>query len=240
MVGRTRTTDKRGRHTCTGTALLAALGLSLAMVAVPGTAVSADVAVAPGHQPEILASDEPGALPADRYLGDFYATFLPTDLDVGIPDYLFFGPRKVVLAYGGPAFCTIHQGAPVLVEGWANEISSIEAPFSSDSAVQLQTARDFDYAMTRSLTVSVDGGAPVDVRTPQFEATSTQRTVRLPANNLFGVDPQVITLTAHGWLATVRGLSAGMHHIVITRVLDFGAGPETFVLDQAVRVTTGS
>jgi hypothetical protein len=219
------------------TALLATLSLGLALAVAPAASVAAG---AGAHQPEILASGEPGALPGDRYLGDFYATYAASDLDVGIPDCLLFSDRKVLFFPSAADLCTTHQGAPVFVEGFTNEISNIEDPFSSDSAVQLQTARDFDHAVTRSLNVSVDGRAPVDIHTPQFEAASTQRRVQLPANNLFGVDPQVITLTAHGWVATIRGLSAGLHHIVLTQELDFGDGIEVDVTDKQVLVTTGT
>jgi hypothetical protein len=217
--------------------LLAGLGLGVALAVTPTASATAGTGA---HQPEILASGQPGALPGDRYLGDFWATYAATDLDVGVPDCLLFSDRKVLFFPSAADLCTTHQGAPVFVEGFTNEISSIEEPFSSDSAVQLHTARDFDYAVTRSLTISVDGGAPVDIHTPQFEAASTQRSVQLPANNLFGVDPQAITLTAHGWVATVRGLSAGLHHIVRTQELDFGDGLEVDVTDKQILVTAGT
>jgi hypothetical protein len=63
--------------------------------------------------------------------------------------------------------------------------------------------------------VTVDGGDPVEIRTPRFELFSPQRAVLLPADNILGLDgPQTITLSAHGWGAVVRKLSVGEHTIV--------------------------
>ena len=66
------------------------------------------------------------------------------------------------------------------------------------------------------MTVTVDPpGVPVEIRKPQFELFSPQRTVLLPADNILGLDgPQLITLSAHGWGAAVRELNVGEHTIV--------------------------
>ena len=71
------------------------------------------------------------------------------------------------------------------------------------------------------MTVSVDGGRPVQIRRPRFELFSPQRTVRLPEDNLLdnpdeGIDvpAQTVTLSAHAWGAAVRGLSLGGHDVV--------------------------
>ena len=37
------------------------------------------------------------------------------------------------------------------------------------------------------MTVTVDGGDPVEIRTPRFELFSPQRTVLLPADNFLGL-----------------------------------------------------
>jgi hypothetical protein len=231
MTGRART-GTRGV-----TALLAALSLGLALAVAP----TASAAAGPGaHQPEIRASGEPGALPGDRYLGDYYAKLYGTPVS-GWTNCFPVGPRAVLKLPTSldPAPCTIRKGQPVFIEGFAAAISNLEDPFSSDSAVQLQTARDFNYAVVRTLLVSIDGAAPVDLHATRFEVVTDQRTVFIPEGNGLDAPPQVVTLTAHGWMATIRGLTAGTHHIVQTNTLDFGAGPEEFVIDSEIDVTPG-
>lgn len=219
---------RRGRAALT---VLLSLGLALG----PATAATADHT---HHVVRILGSNDPGGLNGGRYLGEFWAGFYGTAVDQ-LPGCARLGPHdRVLFVPDFAAVCTTREGDPLFVEGLIAAISNLEDPFSSDAATQLKTARDFDYGAALEIHLAVDGGTPVDLRDPRFEVVTRQQTVQLPENNIFGpgVEPQVITLTAHGWVATVRGLSPGLHHIVRTGVFDFGDGPTADVYDQTVRV----
>jgi hypothetical protein len=214
-----------------GLTVLLSLGLALG----PATAATAHHT----HQVvKILGSGDPGGLDGGRYLGEFWAGFYGTAVDQ-LPDCARLGPHDRVLYVPGlAAVCTTREGDPLFVEGLSAAISNLEDPFSSDAATQLQTARDFDYGAALEIHLAIDGGTPVDLRVPRFEVVTRQQTVQLPENSIFGpgVEPQVVTLTAHGWLATVRGLRPGLHHIVRTGVFDFGDGPTAETYDQTLRV----
>lgn len=235
-AGVPRVCRTRGRGSVVAT-LIAVLSLGLTLV--PTTAAAA-------HQGsrvrvEVLATGQPGALPAGWYLGEYFAQVYGTPVG-SEPDCYRLGRRQVLKvpspSSGPPPVCELRLGAPLLLEGWASAISNLEAPFSSDRAVQLRAAREGDLATAKDVHVSIDGGRSVDLRARGFEVVTPQRTVQLPENNVFGpgVEPQTITLTAHGWMATVRGFSTGVHHLVLTYVLDFGAGPFDLVFDQVVVV----
>jgi hypothetical protein len=210
--------------------------LSLLLALVPATSATAHTT----SSPRILGKGDPGALNASRLLGQYFAELYGTPVDewqtcwrVGQGHVL-----KIPNIAGGlnPPVCRIRQGAPILMEGIATAISNLEPPFSSDANVQRRTARDLDRAAALSLRVSIDGATPVDMRAPRFEVLTEQRTVYLPEGNGLGVEPQVATLAAHGWLGTIRGLSLGLHHILWTVTLDFGGGPEVTSVDQPILV----
>jgi hypothetical protein len=231
-AGVVRSTWKSTRR-CGLAALTVLLSLGLALG--PATAATAHRT---HHVVKILGSGDPGGLNAGRYLGEFWAGYAATPVDQ-LPGCARLGPRdRVLYVPDFAAVCTTLEGDPLFVEGLTTVISNIEQPFSSDAATQAQTARDFDHGAALEIHLAVDGGTPVDLRVPRFEVVTSQQTVQLPENNVYGpgVEPQVITLTAHGWLATVRGLRPGLHHIVRTGVFDFGDGPTADVYDQTVRV----
>ena len=85
------------------------------------------------------------------------------------------------------------------------------------------------------MTVAVDGGEPVEIRTPRFELFSPQRTVLLPADNFLGLDgPQTITLSAQpDGARSLKKLSVGEHTIVGDTLFTNG---EHFVVPHIVTV----
>jgi hypothetical protein len=120
--------------------------------------------------------------------------------------------HKVIQEIGGP--CTVEKGT-ALTLGYGTAWSNVEDPFPETRKEQLAVATEADYESVAGMTITVDGGDPVEIRTPRFELFSPQRTVLLPADNILGVDgPQIVTLSAHAWGAVVRKLSVGEHEIV--------------------------
>ncbi len=142
--------------------------------------------------------------------------------------------HKVIQEIGGP--CTIEQGTTFtlyLGSAW----SSAEDPFPQTKAEQLALAIASDRENVVGITVTVDGGHPVQIRIPRFELFSPQRTVLLPEDNFInnpeaGIDvpAQTVTLTAHAWGAAVRKLSLGEHTIVVDVTFSDGfvaSGPDS-------------
>jgi hypothetical protein len=149
-----------------------------------------------------------------KWLGEFWAQIysLPVSENpfAGNGQCLTVG-HKVVQAAGAP--CTMEQGM-VFTLGFGTGWSSVEEPLPQTREEQLAAAVAADQQVV-GMTVTVDGGDPVEIRIPRFELFSPQRTVLLPADNILGLEgPQTITLSAHGWGAAVRKLSVGEHSIV--------------------------
>jgi hypothetical protein len=109
--------------------------------------------------------------------------------------------------------CTIEQGTTFTL-AFGTAWSSAEDPLPQTRAEQLALAIAWDRENVAGMTVTVDGGDPVEIRTPRFEVFSPQRTVLLPEDNGLGVPSQTVTLTAHAWSAAIRRLSVGEHTIV--------------------------
>ena len=192
--------------------LLALTSLAITLCAAP---------VASAHDPH---KDRGGAVvvPAkDKWAGESWAQIY----SLPISENPFFGngnpcltlANKVIQEIGG--HCTIEQGTTFTLGG-GSAWSSAEDPFPQTRREQLALATAQDREIVVGLTISVDGGDPVEIRTPRFELFSPQRTVLLPADNGLGVPgPQIVTLSAHGWSAAIRRLSVGDHMIVADKLL---------------------
>jgi hypothetical protein len=182
----------------------------------PLLSVLATVAVALCAAPAAGAHG-PAVEPAkDKWLGEFWAQIysLPT------PENPFAGNgnpcltvgHKVIQEVGGP--CTVEQGT-ALTLGFGTAWSNAEDPFPETRREQLAIARDADREFVAGMTVTVDGGDPVEIRRRRFELFSPQRTVLMPADNVWGLaGPRIVTLSAHGWGAVVRNLGVGTHEVV--------------------------
>ena len=108
--------------------------------------------------------------------------------------------------------CTVSKGTAIML-GFAPAWSDAEDPFPATEAEQRAVLRDFAQGFS-AISVVVDGGAPVDIHRRRYELFSPQRTVRLPDDNILGVQAQPVTLTAYGWVVLVRNLRPGRHTIV--------------------------
>jgi hypothetical protein len=149
--------------------------------------------------------------------------------------------HKVLQEIGGP--CTMEEGW-VFMLGFGGVADNVEAPFPQTQTEQCAVAQASDRATFLGATVSVDGGAPVDVYTPRFELCSPQRTVLLPADNIGDLPgPQIVTITAHGWPAAVRHLGPGRHTIVGDATLADGTHwtvPHTLIVVPRHGIDTSS
>jgi hypothetical protein len=132
--------------------------------------------------------------------------------------------------------CTVRPGMKVFLRTVWNECSNVEDPFSSDPAVQRKCAADFDRTTIKALRLRVNHGRTIDIRTRRFEVVSRQTDVQIPADNVFGVDPQIINFTVHGWVATVKGLVPGQNSIELEIVFSDG---ESFVNTLLICKTRG-
>jgi hypothetical protein len=184
--------------------------LAVALCAAPAAAA---------HGPRPHAS--PVVAPArGGLLGEMWAQAL----SLPVPENPFAGNGNPCLSLGGNVLqaivgpeqtvtCTAKQGT-VLFTGWGTECSDVEAPpfYGVDEAAQRACALASDQNV-EALRITVDNGRPVDVYAPRFELFSPQRTVQMPADNLFGIPPQRVTFTVHAWAAIVRKLRPGRHTI---------------------------
>jgi len=182
-------------------------------------AVAVALCVAPVAGAQELQEDSGGAVVApakDKWLGEVWAQLYSLPLS----EHPFEGngnpcltlANKVIQEIGG--HCTVEEGT-ALTLGFGTAWSNVEDPFPETREEQLAVASAVDYEFVVGMTITVDGGDPVDIYKPRFELFSPQRTVLLPADNFLGLDgPQIVTLSAHAWAAVIRKLSVGEHNIV--------------------------
>jgi hypothetical protein len=185
------------------------------MLATIAIALSA-APVAAAHAQRSVPDGAVVAPAKDKWAGEIWAQIYSSP--AGDPAPCVMVANKVVQELGD--HCTIEQGTAFTL-GFGTAWSSAEDPFPQTRADQLALAIDADYANVVGMTVTVDGGDPVQIRIPRFELFSPQRTVLLPEDNGLdnpeeGIDvpAQTVTLTVHAWGAVVRKLSVGEHNVV--------------------------
>jgi hypothetical protein len=188
------------------------LAATVALCAVPAAAAKppGGAVISPVHHV--------GGLPAGELLGQFWAVQLENPADAFLGDCFTLGNHGKI-AVPAPdenfaATCTVKPGTPVYIAP-GSECSDVEEPpfFGEDEAAQRECALAFDRDFFVSITVSVDGAAPFDVRKPRFEDISPQMTVDLDPDNFLGVPAQTANFVAHAWAFVVRGLTPGEHVI---------------------------
>jgi hypothetical protein len=133
------------------------------------------------------------------------------------------------------ATCTAPRHTRLLVF-WGSACSTVDTDscVGETHAQQLAAAVAADRAI-KAENVTVDGGRTVDLVRRRFELFSPQRTVELPPGNIFGVDPQTATFSAHAWGAEIRRLRPGHHTVTVEIVVpEFGVRfTYTVLLDVA-------
>jgi hypothetical protein len=83
-----------------------------------------------------------------------------------------------------------------------------------------------------NISLTIDGGSPIDFNTPGYEVCSPQRQVQLLADNFLGVEAQTATFTTCGWAAWLTDLPLGRHTIRTVVTSTTGTGdPRILVID---------
>ena len=161
-----------------------------------------------------------GGLSAGELLGESWAVTFRSPPGAFVEECIPLAGGKVAFPLPGEnftSFCTVKPGTPIMIAPGA-ECSDVEEEpfFGEDAAAQRACALAFDEEFFVSITMSVDGGSPVNIRTRRFELFSPQMTVDLPEDNVFGIPAQTMTFVAHSWAVMVGGLTPGEHTIAIT------------------------
>jgi hypothetical protein len=114
-----------------------------------------------------------------------------------------------------PVSCTVEQGTTVFVIGITGFCDNVEPPpfFGADEAAQRECILALLDQDVTGISLTVDGGEPVDLHVDSYLTCSPQRQVQLPKNNLLKVKPQPMTFTACGWVAWLKDLPVGLHTI---------------------------
>ena len=210
--------------------------LRCALVAAAVTLIASSPAAADGS----AASARAVVTPSDGHeLAEWHQTLLEMPAAVnplwgtGEDPCVEFGPgAKLLSAISfGEVTCAAELGT-VVTTGWSHFCSSFEVG-TEFYAVGKQEQRACARAVSGSETavsVTVDGHT-VDIFKPQFTAFSPQTSVRLPADNVFGVPGQTVTVTAYGWRANIRNLGVGRHFITTAIGVDGDTYPFHHVID---------
>jgi hypothetical protein len=164
--------------------------------------------------------------------------FAPSYTGVATPDCRRLGRRSEILQAGpngGTVTCTVKPGTPIFVFGFGGACSDVElgSPFGAEGeAAQRTCARATTHEFVLAVQVTVDGAAPVDIRSDRFEVTSPQMTAVLPEGNPFG---QPAGTSAHFvadiYAAAIRGLTPGRHTVVVDVMTVFGPVGGTTIID---------
>jgi hypothetical protein len=92
--------------------------------------------------------------------------------------------------------------------------SDVEPPpfYAVGETAQRACAREYN-ASTLSITLAVDGGAPVEIIAPAFAVSPPQRSIVIPADNPAGYPAGPATFTADGWAAVLDPVTPGAHTV---------------------------
>jgi hypothetical protein len=128
--------------------------------------------------------------------------------------------------------CHLRPGDSVVALPGAS-CSTVEAPpfFAVGQAAQRACARAWNAGIL-SMTLAVDGCAPVEITRRAFSVSPPQRRIVIPADNPAGYPAGPATFTADGWAAELNPLSRGTHTVNVVAIFDGVDEPitETFTL----------
>ena len=128
--------------------------------------------------------------------------------------------------------CHLRPGDSVVALPGAS-CSDVEAPpfFAVGEDAQRACAREYNASIL-SITVAVDGGAPVEITRRAFAVSPPQRRIVIPADNPAGYPAGPATFTADGWAAWLHPLTCGTHTVNVVAIFDGLDEPvtETFTL----------
>ena len=178
-------------------------------------------------------------------LGEWWATAL----EIPFPENPLPGNGDPCIRLGhvlAPAFvpdgeisCSVGKNTPILAITFTSECSDAEEPpfFGATKRERRACAIEADDGITVNQ-VGIDGKV-YDV--DRYRVQSNDRKVRLPEDDLFGVDASTLRFTADGWAPLIEPLPPGHHEITIHVVGEFAGsdGPVdvigTLQLDVARR-----
>jgi hypothetical protein len=128
--------------------------------------------------------------------------------------------------------CHLRPGdVPVALIGAA--CSDVEAPpfFAVGETAQRACARDWNAGLL-SMTLAVDGCAPVEITRRAFAVSPRQRSILIPDDNPAGYPAGPATFTADGWAAALHPVTRGTHTVHVVATFDGVPEPveETFTL----------
>jgi hypothetical protein len=111
--------------------------------------------------------------------------------------------------------------------------SDVEAPpfYAVGETAQRACARAYNASIL-SITLAVDGGAPVEIIRPAFAVSPPQRSIVIPADNPAGFPAGPATFTADGWAAALDPVTPGTHIVRVVGTLVGRKNPvrESFTL----------
>ena len=186
-------------------------GLAAAIVALSLAPVAA------GHPRE--SPFAPGNRSASL-LGDWWAVVLSTPVPVnpaaGNGDRcLELGHHVLapVLIQDGEISCTVGKNTSILPLGLSTECSDVEEPpfFGADHKARRACAIAADDGITTNQ-VGIDGHV-YDIG--RYRVQNPDRKVRLPEDDIFGLDASSMRFTADGWAALIDPLPPGDHVITV-------------------------
>jgi hypothetical protein len=194
--------------------LLAVLtaALLLALTAVPAAAANSQAAersASGAFQPIVGELD--GRTGADLFADSFLPDYLGPTTAPGECPRLGLHNRVVWLS----TLHTCHlQLGDVAVALPGAGCSDVEAPpfYAVGEDAQRACARAYNASIL-SITVAVDGGAPVEIIRPAFAVSPPQRSIVIPADNPAGYPAGPATFTADGWAAVLDPVTAGAHTV---------------------------
>ena len=170
--------------------------------------------------------------PAGELLGQWWKTVLELPVSAnpltGTADPCMSLRRRVLapaFVAGGEIACTVEKDTSVLAITFTSECSDAEDPpfFGATPRARARCAR----ATADGVTVNEVGidGVTYDVR--RYRTTSPDLRVRLPEDDLFGVDARSLRFTADGWAALIEPLRPG-HHVISVRSAGSDPGRPSF------------
>jgi hypothetical protein len=129
----------------------------------------------------------------------------------------------LVVVPPGPAPCTVKRGTAVLVIGITSFCDTAEPPpyFAVGERAQRRCALA-SLEPTTGIGLSIDGQPSVEIMQRRYQICAPQREVQLLADNLLGVEPQLATFVACGWVVWVTDLPVGLHTISSLATFDDG------------------
>jgi hypothetical protein len=194
--------------------LLAVVTAALLLALTAGPAAAADSQAAERPDPgtfEPIVGELDGRTGADLLADSFLPDYLGSTDSPGECPRLG-SHNRVVWLY------TVHtchlQPGDVVVALPAASCSDVEAPpfYAVGEDAQRACAREYNASIL-SITLGVDGGAPVEIIRPAFAVSPPQRSVIIPADNPAGYPAGPATFTADGWAAALDPVTPGAHTV---------------------------